>query len=243
MPNGGKLLIRLQNVVLDEGNAGGYLGARPAGTYVLLTVTDMGEGMDTQVRERMFEPFFTTKELGKGTGLGLSVVHGIIARHHGFIVVDSEMGKGTTFNIYFPAVDHVAVVQTETEEVQGVQGGTETILVVEDDPDVRVLMKDVLGEYGYNLIMAQDGEEGLKLFEEHAATIALVIADLMMPKMKGRELYERIRSISTTVRFLLVSGYRANQLDGDFVRVEGVEFLEKPFDLDDLAAKLHKILA
>lgn len=243
MPDGGKLLIRLQNVVLDERNAGGYPGARPAGTYVLLTVTDTGEGMDTQVRERLFDPFFTTKDLGKGTGLGLSVVHGIIARHHGFIVVDSEMGKGTTFNIYFPAVDHVAVVQTETEEVQGVQGGTETILVVEDDPDVRVLMKDVLEEYGYNLIMAQDGEEGLKLFEEHTATIALVIADLMMPKMKGRELYERIRSVSTTVRFLLVSGYRANQLDEDFVRSEGVEFLEKPFDLDDLAAKLHKILA
>jgi two-component system, cell cycle sensor histidine kinase and response regulator CckA len=189
----------------------------------------------------MFEPFFTTKELGKGTGLGLSVVHGVIAQHNGFVVVDSEMGKGTTFNIYFPSVDRVAV-HTEIEDVQVVQGGTETILVVEDDPDVQSLIGDVLREYGYNVIMAHDGEEGLMLFEQHTPSIALVIADLMMPKMKGRELYERIRSVSPTTGFLFISGYRADQLGGDFVPGKGVEFLEKPFHLHSLAAKIRKIL-
>ncbi len=241
MPNGGKLLLKTQNVLLDERDAGAYGGVGP-GSYVLLTVTDTGLGMDEQVRERMFEPFFTTKEPGKGTGLGLSVVHGIIAQHNGFIVVDSEIGKGTTFNIYFPVVDRVAV-HTEAEEVQAIQGGTETILVVEDDLDMQVLIEHNLREYGYTVIMANDGEEGLMMFEQHATSIALVIADLMMPKMKGRELYERIRSLNPTTKFLFVSGYRANQLGEDFVLGKGVEFLEKPFDLDSLAAKIRKILA
>jgi CheY-like chemotaxis protein len=240
MPNGGKILIKTQNVLLDERGAGAYAGVQP-GLYVLLTIADTGVGMDEQVRERMFEPFFTTKEPGTGTGLGLSMVHGIIAQHNGFLAVDSEMGKGTTFNIYFPAVDSVAV-QAETEEVHAIQGGKETILVVEDDPDVRELMEAVLREYGYTVIMANDGEEGLTLFEQHAASIALVIADLMMPKMKGRELYEQIRRLSPTVRFLFVSGYRANQLGQDFVLEKGVEFLEKPFDLDKLAATIRKVL-
>ena len=240
MPNGGKILIKTQNVLLDERGAGAYAGVQP-GLYVLLTIADTGMGMDEQVRERMFEPFFTTKEPGTGTGLGLSMVHGIIAQHNGFLAVDSEMGKGTTFNIYFPAVDGVAV-QTETEEVHAVEGGTETILVVEDDPDVRTLMEAVLREYGYTVIMANDGEEGLRLFEQRAASIALVIADLMMPKMKGRELYEHIRQLRPTVRFLFVSGYQATQFGQDFVLEKGVEFLEKPFDLDKLAETIRKVL-
>ncbi len=240
MPSGGKLLIKTRNVLLDETRAEGYQNVRP-GSYVLLTVADTGVGMDEQVRERVFEPFFTTKETGKGTGLGLSVVHGVIVQHHGFITVDSEIGKGTTFNIYLPAVDRVAV-HSEIEEGQIVQGGTETILVVEDDPDVRVLMEDVLREYGYSLITAHNGEEGLKLFEQHAASIALVIADLMMPRMKGKELYEHIRSLSPTTRFLFISGYRADQLGQGFVLDKSVEFLEKPFDLDKLAATIRKVI-
>jgi two-component system cell cycle sensor histidine kinase/response regulator CckA len=240
MPEGGKIIIKTQNMLLDEINAKSYQNVQP-GSYVLLTVADTGVGMDKQVRERIFEPFFTTKEVGKGTGLGLSVVHGVIAQHNGFIAVDSEMGKGTTFNIYFPAVDRMDL-PVETGGTKVAQEGTETILVVEDDPDLRWLMEKFLQNYGYCVILAHDGEEGLKLFEQHAPSIALVIADLMMPKMKGRELYEHIRRLSPTAKVLFVSGYRADQLGQDFVVEKGVEFLEKPFDLDNLVVIIRKLL-
>lgn len=241
MPGGGKLLLKTQNVLLGEKEAGAYAGAR-AGTYVQLTVADMGMGVDERLRERIFEPFFTTKELGKGTGLGLSVVHGIIEQHNGFVVVDSEVDKGTTFTIYFPAVDRAAIL-IEKDEAQVVQGGTETILVVEDDPDVQRLLQDVLRAFGYRVIVARDGEEGLDLFEQHASSVALVLADLMMPKMEGRELFERIRNVNPAMRFLFVSGYSADQPDIDFVTGKEVEFLEKPFQLHSLATKLRKLLA
>lgn len=240
MPNGGKITIKTQNIFLDEVDAKAYLNSKP-GSYVLLTVADTGMGMDKQVRERMFEPFFTTKEVGRGTGLGLSVVYGIIAQHNGFIAVDSELGKGTIFNIYFPAVECINL-PGKTEEAKMAQEGTETILVVEDDPDLQCLMEIFLQSYGYSVILADNGEEGLKLFEQHAPSIALVIADLMMPKMKGRELYEHVRCLSPTVRFLFVSGYRADQLGQDFVVEKGVDFLEKPFDLDQMAATIRKLL-
>lgn len=241
MPDGGKLLIKTQNVLLDESDAATFAGIRP-GAYVQLTVADSGVGMDEHVRERMFQPFFTTKELGKGTGLGLSVVLGIITQHHGFFVVDSEPGKGTTFTIYFPSVDHVGA-NTEREEALVVQGGTETILLVEDDLDVQKMLEDMLREFGYKVITAHDGEEGLTLFEQHASSVDLVLADLLMPKMKGSELYEQIRRMSPTTRFLFVSGYQADKLGRDFVPGKGVDFLEKPFPLDRLAAKIRQALA
>jgi signal transduction histidine kinase len=251
MPNGGKILIKTQNVLLNEVDAKIYPNAQ-SGSYVLLTIADTGVGMDKQVQERMFEPFFTTKELGKGTGLGLSVVHGVISQHNGFIAVDSEMGKGTTFNIHFPIIDRMEAKkgkensksQTEVKKEikEELQKGTETILVVEDEPDLQWLIKEYLQNYGYDVILAQDGEEGLKLFEQHAPSIALVIADLMMPKMKGKELYEHICRLNPTARFLFISGYRADQLGQKFLREKEVEFLEKPFDLDNLAATVRRLL-
>lgn len=245
MPRGGRLTIRTHNVSSDEAYTlcGGQ--SKPE-AYVQISVQDSGVGMSEQVRERIFEPFFTTKELGKGTGLGLSMVHGIIGQHNGFIDVESEEGKGTTFSLYLPCTDGVSAPETlpvESRSSQTVVGGDETILVVEDDPDLRCLMEEALGDYGYTVMSASDGLEGLQQFEEHGTSIALVISDLMTPKMMGKELYDKIHSMSDATKFLFVSGYQANQISQNFVLDKGFYFLQKPFDLDELASKVREILA
>src|SRR5579875_782929 len=240
MPDGGKILLRTQNIHVDEHQAELLMGVQP-GWFVHLSIADTGIGMDEQTQARVFEPFFTTKESNKGTGLGLSVVHGIVAQHHGFITLESQKGVGTTFKLYFPVINQVAI-QAEAEEVNGAQGGMETILLVEDDPDVGALMVEVLQSYGYTVILARDGIEGLELFKQHVASIALVITDLMMPRMKGRELYDHVHRFSPTTGFLFVSGYRADQLDQGLAMEKKVQFLEKPFDLDRLMAAVHRAL-
>src|SRR5579875_3418458 len=240
MPNGGKILLRTQNIYVDEHQAELLIGVQP-GWFVHLSIADTGTGMDEQIQARAFEPFFTTKESNKGTGLGLSVVHGIVEQHHGFITLESQKGVGTTFKLYFPVINQVAI-QAEAEEVNGAQGGMETILLVEDDPDVGALMVEVLQSYGYTVILARDGIEGLELFKQHVASIALVITDLMMPRMKGRELYDHVHRFSPTTGFLFVSGYRADQLDQGLAMEKKVQFLEKPFDLDRLMAAVHRAL-
>jgi CheY-like chemotaxis protein len=242
---GGKLTIATKNVAHDEAYRLSN-GQIQKGPYVLLSVQDTGSGMDEQVMAHIFEPFFTTKELGKGTGLGLSMVHGIIGQHNGFINVESEVGKGTTFNIYLPGQDGVSasvVAPSLSETSQVVQGGDETILVVEDDPDLRFLMEEALSDYGYTVMSASNGLEGLQQFEKYGDIISLVISDLMTPKMMGKELYERIHDKRASMRFLFVSGYQANQISQNFVLDKEFEFLQKPFDLDELAAKVRTILA
>ncbi|HEV2661100.1 MAG TPA: response regulator [Ktedonobacteraceae bacterium] len=245
MPRGGRLTIRTRNVNADEAYTLGGGQSKPE-AYVQISVQDSGVGMSELVRERIFEPFFTTKELGKGTGLGLSMVHGIIGQHNGFIDVESEEGKGTIFSLYLPCTDGVSAPETlpaESRSAQTVVGGDETILVVEDDPDLRCLMEEALGDYGYTVMSASDGLEGLQQFEEHGNSIALVISDLMTPKMMGKELYDKIHTMSDATRFLFVSGYQANQISQNFVLDKGFYFLQKPFDLDELAAKVREILA
>lgn len=244
MPGGGRLTIRTRNVSADEAYtlSGGQSKLEAC---VQLSVQDSGVGMNEQVRERIFEPFFTTKELGKGTGLGLSMVHGIIGQHNGFIDVESEVSKGTTFSLYLPCTDGVFIPETlpvESRSSQPVAGGDETILVVEDDPDLRCLMEEALGDYGYTVMSASDGLEGLQQFEEHGNSIALVISDLMTPKMMGKELYDKIHNMSDATKFLFVSGYQANQISQNFVLDKGFFFLQKPFDLDELASKVREIL-
>jgi CheY-like chemotaxis protein len=240
MPNGGRILLKTQNILVDEKDAEALTGIQP-GSFVLLSIVDTGMGMDEQTRARVFEPFFTTKEPGKGTGLGLSVVHGIVTQHHGSITIESKRGIGTTFNLSFPVAKHAAV-QVEAEEVNDAQEGTETILLVEDDSDVNALLVEVLQSYGYTVMTANNGVEGLELFKQHTTSIALVIADLMMPKMKGKDLYDHIRRFNPTTKFLLMSGYRANQLGQDWVMEKGVQFLEKPFDLNKLATTIRQVL-
>jgi two-component system, cell cycle sensor histidine kinase and response regulator CckA len=241
MPNGGKLTICTFNVErrqeLEDGEGQDY-------PYICLSVEDTGTGMSEDVRSHIFEPFFTTKEIGKGTGLGLSMVHGIVGQHNGYIDVESVLGKGTKFSIYLPTTENPpqqSLVTPEDDYRSPVQGGSETILVVEDDPDLRCLMEEALGEYGYKVMSAADGSEGLKLFKEYPA-ITLVVSDLVTPKMRGKDLYDKIHEISADTKFLFVSGYQANQISQNFVLDKGFEFLQKPFDLDDLAGKVREIL-
>jgi len=242
MPNGGKLIIKTANLYPDARMRHLY-PQMSADAYVTFSVQDNGIGMDAHTRSQIFEPFFTTKPLGKGTGLGLSMVHGIIAQHNGFIDVQSVPGEGTTFTIYLPAVDDLPIpLPSLTRTSHPAQHGVETILVVEDDPDLRFLMEEALRDYGYTVITACDGTEGLQLFEQHADSIALVISDLVTPRMMGKEFYDKVQSIRDKTRFLFVSGYQANQISQNFVLDKGFAFLQKPFDLDELATKVHDLL-
>ncbi len=244
MPDGGKLTIRTTNMAAEDLYP--VLGQDLDTTsYALISVKDTGIGMDEATRSQIFEPFFTTKETGKGTGLGLSVVHGIIAQHNGFIRVESAPGQGTTFFIYLPSIDAPAQIiplTGNTREMPEVRGGSETILVVEDDPDLRCLMEETLSEYGYRVISAADGFEGLNLFKEHHDTLALVVSDLITPRMKGKELYDQVHALNPEMKFLFVSGYQANQISQNFVLDQEFELLQKPFDLDELAAKVRTML-
>ena len=243
MPEGGKLIIETCNITLDDAFCRQHPGAQ-AGEHIRIAITDTGTGMDEKVRARIFEPFFTTKEPDKGTGLGLAMVHGIVGQHNGYIDVTSKVGSGTTFCIYLPSVERAAVsIHNDVKVLDQVEGGIETVLLVEDDPDLRFLMQEVLEEYGYTVMDACDGEEGLKLFKQHSPSIALIIADVVTPRMKGNELYTKIREVNSSTRFLFVSGYQANQISHNFVLDEGLNFLPKPFDLDELAAKVREVLS
>ena len=243
MPMGGNLKLVTRQIEMAKGSqhVRPYL---PSGSYVLVQVKDTGIGMDEYVQARLFEPFFTTKEVGQGTGLGLAVVYGIIKQHHGTIQVQSEPGQGTTFSLYLPAVEHRA----ESVEEQGpyeemvLVGAGETILLVEDDSDIQVVMTMTLQDAGYIVIVAADGEEGVALFEAHASTIALVIADIMMPKMKGRQFQEHVRRLRADIKVLVVSGYQEMDLKRRDLLEARSAFLQKPFTLDDLVAKVRELL-
>jgi CheY-like chemotaxis protein len=212
------------------------------GPYVELSVTDTGAGMDENVRGRIFEPFFTTKELGRGTGLGLSIVYGIVKQNNGFINVYSEIGKGTTFRIYLPLVN-ISRRETKPLEVSAPpQGGTETILLAEDNQVVRTLTRDALTEFGYTVIEAADGEEALQKFKESIDTIQLLIVDVIMPRKKGREVYEEARKIKPGIKSLFTSGYPADIIHKQGVLEAGLNFIQKPSSLQDLLRKIRDVL-
>jgi signal transduction histidine kinase len=242
MPGGGRLTIAGQNVLLDQTSQERVEVL--AGLYVLLTVSDTGVGMDLQTQDRLFEPFFTTKDIGQGTGLGLAVVYGIIKQHNGFIQVRSAPGEGTTFALYFPAT--IEVVREQEEETvleqEPLPGGSETLLVLEDDQDIQWIMSEFLHECGYTVIVASDGEEGLSLFQKHASSIALVIADIMMPKMKGKEFQTYIHRSHPEVKILIVSGYQEIDLKRRELLDAQSAFLQKPFSLDTLASKVRELI-
>lgn len=242
MPNGGQLCITLQNISLDK-TARQVQTAEQAGTYVEITVRDTGTGMDEQTRERIFEPFFTTKEVGKGTGLGLSTVHGIIGQHKGFINVESTLGKGTSFSIYLPTVEHTPLTTQKEPEAEPVtQKGTETILLVEDDQDLRELMQEVLQDCGYTVMSVSNGQEALDLLEHADTKVEIIISDMMTPKLGGKDLYKKLAQSGSTTRFLFMSGYLADHLDQDFHMDTDTHFLQKPFDLDELTRKVRVVL-
>jgi CheY-like chemotaxis protein len=197
--------------------------------------------MDEKTRMRIFEPFFTTKEVGKGTGLGLAIVYGIVKQHDGYINVYSEPGKGTTFKIYLPLTQSVAEDMRETDALP-VPKGTETILIVEDDIQVRELMRKVLMKNGYAVLEAVDGEDAMRVFSENKDAIHLVILDVMMPRKNGKETYDAIQKAGTDLQVIFISGYSADVIQRKKILDKGSHFLSKPVSPTDLLNTVRRVL-
>ncbi len=241
MPSGGKLTIETANVTLDETFRQNPIGLKP-GHYVMISMTDTGLGLTQKVKEQIFEPFFTTKEIGKGTGLGLSIVYGIVKQNGGDILVDSGLGKGTTFRIYLPRVDEV-VGEVEEKEVSGLPRGNETILVVEDEEEVRKLTARILRKQGYNVLEASQGKEAFSLCEEQEGPIHLMVTDVLMPGLTGAELAKRFTQLYPEMKVLYMSGYTSDRFAIGHGNLEkGMEFIQKPFSIDRLAKKIREVL-
>ena len=242
MPQGGKLTIETANVELDEGYARHHVGVEP-GRYVMLAVTDTGCGMDKGTMDRIFDPFFTTKEFGKGTGLGLSTVYGIVSQSGGHIACTSEPGRGTTFRIYLPRTEARTVRQAEPAPEPVRPGGGEHILVAEDETAVRELIQQMLERLGYRVTVAANGDDALALVTEKGLDPDLVITDVVMPGMSGKELIGRLRAIRPGQRFLYMSGYTDNAIGHHGVLDPDTSFLQKPFnDIRDFAARIGEAI-
>jgi signal transduction histidine kinase len=240
MPHGGKLTIETGAVEVDE-EARRLNFLDRTGWYGIICVSDTGVGMDEKTKKHIFEPFFTTKEVGKGTGLGLSIVYGIIKQHNGTINVYSETGKGTTFKIYLPLIADSGEAALPKVEARPA-GGNETILLAEDEKDVRVLITLILREAGYTVIEAATGEEAVKQFAEHADRISLLLSDVIMPKMNGKDAYNQIRGTRPDVKVLFMSGYTADNIKSKGILADGVPLLSKPIIPDQLLRKVREVL-
>jgi nitrogen-specific signal transduction histidine kinase/CheY-like chemotaxis protein len=241
MPHGGKLTLETANAQLDDSYASEHQPIA-SGNYVMLAVSDTGTGMSPEVQARIFEPFFTTKEVGKGTGLGLSTVYGIVKQSGGYIWVYSEPERGATFKIYFPRVDQVVETAGQDRRPGDAMRGTETILLVEDDPQLRQLSSSVLAHCGYKMLVASGPDEGLVIGKENHRDIRLLITDVIMPGMNGRQLAEEVLKHSPKTRVLYISGYTNNAIVHYGVLDEGLWFLPKPFTLSALVAKVREVL-
>jgi signal transduction histidine kinase/CheY-like chemotaxis protein len=245
MPGGGKLTIETSNIYLDDAYCRLHSGLVP-GDYVMLSISDTGCGMDEKTEENIFEPFFTTKEPGKGTGLGLSTVYGIVKQSGGHIGFYSQLQKGTTFNIYIPmAADAEAAgfkaKEQESKEPKAVEG-SESLLVVEDQEHLREMMVESLKLYGYRVIAAQDGAEALEICQQKKQSFDLLITDVVMPEMNGKELAEKIVRQSPGIKTLYISGYTEDTIGDHHILLEGLSFLPKPFSPTALAQKVRQIL-
>jgi len=246
MPEGGQLIIETSNVTLDENYQRHYPYAYP-GKYVELQVSDTGSGMDESTKARIFEPFFTTKQVGKGTGLGLSMAYGIIKQHDGHINVYSEPGHGTIFKIYLPVVES-APDEIEVTLEPEVLGGTETILLAEDDEGLRNLASDILDQLGYTVLLAKDGEEALQMYTKNCERIKLLLLDVMMPRMGGPEAYEKMRQIGGTIPLIFMTGYSSDFVKDRFVKQNisiealGAGVIQKPYNLVGLGRKIREVL-
>jgi len=240
MPDGGKLTLETANVVLDEEYASKHVDA-VAGTHVMLAVTDTGSGMDEATKLRVFEPFFTTKGPGKGTGLGLATVYGIVRQSGGTIWVYSELGRGTTIKIYLPLINAEAE-SINRQKIESVQGNGELILVVEDESGLRKLFAQMIEKLGYRVFAAGNGGEALIAVEEEKLRPDLLITDVVMPGIGGKVLAERLTRINQNLRVLYISGYTANAIVHHGVLDANLAFLQKPFNKNELAAKIREVL-
>lgn len=240
MPKGGKLLIETDNATIDKTFCAKHIGALP-GDFIVLVISDTGSGMDKETQQHLFEPFFTTKGEGKGTGLGLSTVFGIVKQNNGFIHVYSEPGLGTTFRIYFPRYLGSAI-ETKEKEAPAVLRGTETILVVEDEEQLLAISKAFLDSQGYTVLTASQPGEAIILCEKYEGDIHLLITDVVMPTMNGKELRERIEKLKPGIEILFMSGYTADVIAHHGVLAEGVTFIQKPFMMGDFLGKVRGVL-
>jgi two-component system cell cycle sensor histidine kinase/response regulator CckA len=240
MPDGGHLYIETEQEVLDEQSAGMHEINKP-GVYAVISITDSGTGMDEKTRGRIFDPFFTTKEVGKGTGLGLAMAYGIVKQHNGAIVVSSELGRGSTFKIYLPVVA-VAEKQALSVNLPAILGGTETILLAEDDQVVRELTSHVLQQFGYRVIEATDGEDAVNKYMQNRGNVKLLLLDVIMPKKNGKEVYAKISIFKPGIKALFLSGYTADIMEQKGLIDPGFSFIMKPVPVNELLRRIRAIL-
>jgi CheY-like chemotaxis protein len=271
MPEGGRLVVTTANRTLADADCQGNLETRP-GRFVTLSVRDNGRGIQPAVRARIFEPFFTTKELGRGAGMGLAMVHGAVKGHDGWIEVASEPGRGACFTVHFPVYDEAAAADRAAVEspavllerlagvspqspaatrhpgasppagASGAKAPPRTVLAVDDESTVLALARDILEMHGYKVLTARNGEEALRVFRERAATIDLVLLDLTMPIMGGRECFKRLKEIDPRVRVLVSSGFSAESTASDMMSEGALAYVQKPYDIDGLARLVRQAI-
>ncbi|GAC1627821.1 MAG: hypothetical protein PVS2B2_24850 [Candidatus Acidiferrum sp.] len=241
MPKGGRLTLETCNTELDAAYASDHVSVRP-GRYVMLAVSDTGMGMDKETVAHIFEPFYTTKESGRGTGLGLSTVYGIVKQSGGYIWVYSEPGQGSTFKVYLPRVDEVASGESVEKRSKDSRRGTETILLVEDEEGVRELAKTVLSAHGYEVLVAGRPDDAISMLQNHKKKIQLLLTDVIMPSMSGRELARRVAAVRPQIKVLFMSGYTDNVISSGGMLEEGISFLQKPFTPTGLIQKVREVL-
>ena len=242
MRNGGVISVGSELTIVDSAFTDFQKTDIPPGKYALLTVSDTGTGISKEHLDHIFEPFFTTKEVGKGTGLGMAIIYGIIKQHNGFITVYSEPGHGTTFRIYLPIQETSDNLLIEKTEAMPLKGSNETILVAEDEPSVRTLVSKILTNYGYEVILAEDGEDAIEKFRLHQDSIRLILMDMIMPKKNGKEANEELQLIKPGVKVLFFSGYTADFIENRGISEEGIELLMKPVQPTELLRKVRQML-
>lgn len=247
MPSGGKLMIETSNVVLDANYCRQYPYVQP-GRYVQIRVSDDGCGMDAATKARIFEPFFTTKEIGKGTGLGLSMAYGIVKQHDGHINVYSEIDYGTSFKVYLPVAEEISEAESSSVTPTSAYGGSETILVAEDEEALRAVAKDVLEASGYTVLLAKNGEEAVKIYQENRERIDLLLLDVVMPRMGGAEVFEQIRQLGGDLPVIFMTGYSSETVQNRFVKqyelFVGSEttIVQKPYSVELIERKIREVL-
>ncbi|PYO41039.1 MAG: hybrid sensor histidine kinase/response regulator [Gemmatimonadetes bacterium] len=241
MSKGGTLHVEVRRARLGAADRPLHAWVEP-GSYVSVALSDTGTGMDAQTLARVFEPFFTTKPVGVGTGLGMSMAYGLVKQHRGYLHLYSEVGQGTTAKVYFPAIRDRGMPELEAEADEGLLGGTETILLVEDDQTMRVAAQQLLSKVGYHVVTAVDGQHGLDAYHAHRAALQLVITDVVMPKLSGFEMYEAIRGEARGLSVLFMSGFPAPNFRKTVGQDPHVAFVTKPWTASELLAQVRALL-